>query len=169
MVRNTATYKALLHAAPLYKNETVLIFQLHFATCPLVKGYLKSTANRPIAYMDRDPGKPHCASSWAIRPTSCWQIIHPIIHPADHPPFPTSFLLMSYLFASAREIRERLASWADRVNYTIYQSVIQPITGFLKTEGLDFRSQVGVTDLVGYPNSDPNSISINYSAIKGWK
>jgi oleate hydratase len=48
---------------------------------------------------------------------------------------------------------------ADRVNYTIYQSVIQPITGFLKTEGVDFRSQVEVTDLVTYPNGDPTGVS----------
>lgn len=48
---------------------------------------------------------------------------------------------------------------ADRINYTLYQSVIEPITSFLKTEGVDFRSQVKVIDLITYPNGDPTGVS----------
>lgn len=48
---------------------------------------------------------------------------------------------------------------ADRINYTLYQSVIGPITSFLKKEGVDFRFQVKVTDLVTYPNGDPTGVS----------
>ena len=48
---------------------------------------------------------------------------------------------------------------ADRINYTLYQSIIRPITSFLKKEEVDFRFQVKVTDLVTYPNGDPTGVS----------
>ncbi|KFY04282.1 hypothetical protein V491_09404 [Pseudogymnoascus sp. VKM F-3775] len=46
----------------------------------------------------------------------------------------------------------------DRIQYTVYESIILPITTFLKMEGVDFRFHVKVTDLRMNADSDPTTV-----------
>jgi oleate hydratase len=48
----------------------------------------------------------------------------------------------------------------DRVSFTIYKSVIEPIMSFLRKEGVDFRTQVKVTDLETDRNGDVSKIKL---------
>ncbi|RDW68780.1 oleate hydratase [Aspergillus mulundensis] len=43
--------------------------------------------------------------------------------------------------------------------YNIVESVIEPLTAFLKQEGVDFRFHQKVTDLKAYPESGPTTVS----------
>ncbi|KAB8273801.1 oleate hydratase [Aspergillus minisclerotigenes] len=47
----------------------------------------------------------------------------------------------------------------DRTQYTLHDSVILPIIAYLEKEGVDFRFNAKVTDLVMYPEGDPTTIS----------
>ncbi|KAE8418949.1 oleate hydratase [Aspergillus pseudocaelatus] len=47
----------------------------------------------------------------------------------------------------------------DRTQYTLYDSVILPMIAYLEKEGVDFRFNAKVTDLVMYPEGDPTTIS----------
>lgn len=47
----------------------------------------------------------------------------------------------------------------DRTPFSLYESLIIPITTYLKDEGVDFRFHAMVTDLKSYPSSDPTTIS----------
>ena len=46
-----------------------------------------------------------------------------------------------------------------RTNYTLFDSIILPITEYLGHEGVDFRFSVEVTDLQMYPEGDPTTVS----------
>ncbi|KAE8354936.1 oleate hydratase [Aspergillus coremiiformis] len=47
----------------------------------------------------------------------------------------------------------------DRTQYTVHESVIVPVISYLKKEGVDFRSNAKVTNLIMYPEGDPTTIS----------
>lgn len=47
----------------------------------------------------------------------------------------------------------------ERTPFSLYESLIIPITTFLKAQGVDFRFHAMVTDLKLYPASDPTTIS----------
>ncbi|KAB8264329.1 oleate hydratase [Aspergillus pseudonomiae] len=47
----------------------------------------------------------------------------------------------------------------DRSQYTLHESVILPLVSYLEKEGVDFRFNAKVTDLVMYPEGDPTTIS----------
>ncbi|KAE8130793.1 oleate hydratase [Aspergillus pseudotamarii] len=47
----------------------------------------------------------------------------------------------------------------DRTQYTLYDSVILPIIAYLEKEGVDFRFNAKVTELVMYPEGDPTTVS----------
>ncbi|KAE8375740.1 oleate hydratase [Aspergillus bertholletiae] len=56
-----------------------------------------------------------------------------------------------------REINN--VSALDRTQYSLHESVILPIITYLKKEGVDFRFNAKITDLVMYPEGDPTTIS----------
>ncbi|KAI9933924.1 hypothetical protein ASPWEDRAFT_126654 [Aspergillus wentii DTO 134E9] len=72
---------------------------------------------------------------------------------------------------SAVEFRRHLAKYLeeiqdlnnvdalDRMHYTLYESVIAPITTFLEKEGVDFRFNASVTDIKMYPEGGPTTVS----------
>ncbi|KAJ6028037.1 hypothetical protein N7540_003613 [Penicillium herquei] len=47
----------------------------------------------------------------------------------------------------------------ERTRFSLYETLILPITKHLKHEGVDFRFNAMVTDLKSYPDSDPTTIS----------
>ncbi|KFY67392.1 hypothetical protein V496_01583 [Pseudogymnoascus sp. VKM F-4515 (FW-2607)] len=47
----------------------------------------------------------------------------------------------------------------DRTQYTVYESIVLPITTFLKREGVDFRFHAKVTDLRMNADGDPTTVS----------
>lgn len=47
----------------------------------------------------------------------------------------------------------------ERTTFSLYESLIVPITKYLKDQGVDFRFHATVTDLRSYPDSDPTTIS----------
>ncbi|RJE19583.1 myosin-cross-reactive antigen family protein [Aspergillus sclerotialis] len=47
----------------------------------------------------------------------------------------------------------------ERTRFSLYESLIVPITKYLKDQGVDFRFHAMVTDLRSYPDSDPTTIS----------
>ncbi|KFZ23202.1 hypothetical protein V502_02317 [Pseudogymnoascus sp. VKM F-4520 (FW-2644)] len=47
----------------------------------------------------------------------------------------------------------------DRTQYTVYESIVLPITTFLKREGVDFRFHTKVTDLRMNADGDPTTVS----------
>ncbi|KAJ6103907.1 hypothetical protein N7486_004129 [Penicillium sp. IBT 16267x] len=47
----------------------------------------------------------------------------------------------------------------DQTPFSLYESLIIPITTYLKEQGVDFRFHAMVTDLKSYPSSDPTTIS----------
>lgn len=47
----------------------------------------------------------------------------------------------------------------ERTRFSLYETLIIPITKFLKDQGVDFRFHAMVTDLKSYPSSDPTTIS----------
>ncbi|KAJ6134151.1 hypothetical protein N7523_000473 [Penicillium sp. IBT 18751x] len=65
-------------------------------------------------------------------------------------------LLLKYLpeMNTHNDVRE-----LDRTPFSLYESVINPITTYLKDQGVDFRFHTMVTDLKMYPASDPTTIS----------
>ncbi|KAH2462769.1 hypothetical protein KXW63_008318 [Aspergillus fumigatus] len=48
---------------------------------------------------------------------------------------------------------------AYRTKYNLFDSITLPLADFLKGEGVDFRFNVDVTDLLLYPESDPITVS----------
>jgi oleate hydratase len=66
-----------------------------------------------------------------------------------------------------RSLRKHLAdiqhmnnvSTMDRTQYTVYESIVLPITTYLKKEGVDFRFHAKVTDLQMNPDGDPTTVS----------
>ncbi|PWY88929.1 67 kDa myosin-cross-reactive antigen family protein [Aspergillus heteromorphus CBS 117.55] len=48
---------------------------------------------------------------------------------------------------------------AYQTKYNLFESVVLPMTTYLKSEGVDFRFQVEVTDIELYPESDPTTVS----------
>ncbi|GLA55624.1 hypothetical protein AnigIFM63604_002415 [Aspergillus niger] len=91
--------------------------------------------------------------------------------------FKTGFwMLWSTAFAlqpwhSAVEFRRHLRKYLEdiqhindvkkayRTKYNLFDSITLPITEFLKGEGVDFRFNTEVTDLLLYPESDPTTVS----------
>ncbi|KAF7719163.1 Uncharacterized protein PECH_001801 [Penicillium ucsense] len=81
----------------------------------------------------------------------------------------TTFLLQEW--HSAAEFHRLLSKWLpelhthndvrdmERTPFTLFESLITPITTYLKEQGVDFRFNVTVTDLKSYPSSDPTTIS----------
>ncbi|KAL2859295.1 streptococcal 67 kDa myosin-cross-reactive antigen like family-domain-containing protein [Aspergillus pseudodeflectus] len=55
---------------------------------------------------------------------------------------------------SLNRIRE-----AQRTDYNLVESVIEPLTAFLKAQGVDFRFHQQVTDLKAYPEGGPTTVS----------
>jgi len=54
------------------------------------------------------------------------------------------------------------------MHYSVYESIIEPITQYLKKKGVDFRLGDRVVDLLAYPDSDPTTFSeIKYIAADG--
>lgn len=47
----------------------------------------------------------------------------------------------------------------DKTPFSLYESLIMPVTTYLKNQGVDFRFHAMVTDLKLYPASDPTTIS----------
>ena len=47
----------------------------------------------------------------------------------------------------------------ERARFSLYETLIIPITKYLQDLGVDFRFQAMVTDLRSYPASDPTTIS----------
>jgi oleate hydratase len=47
----------------------------------------------------------------------------------------------------------------DRTRYSQYESIILPVISFLKREGVDFRFNDKVVDIMTYPDSDPTTVS----------
>jgi len=47
----------------------------------------------------------------------------------------------------------------DRTRYNQHDSIITPVYEFLKNEGVDFRFNTRVTDVMTYPESDPTTVS----------
>ncbi|KAJ5401718.1 uncharacterized protein N7487_007614 [Penicillium crustosum] len=47
----------------------------------------------------------------------------------------------------------------DKTPFSLYESLIMPVTTYLKNQGVDFRFHAMVTDLKLYPTSDPTTIS----------
>jgi oleate hydratase len=57
---------------------------------------------------------------------------------------------------------------ADKTRYTHYESIIQPVTEYLEKEGIDFRLNEKVVDIVMDPENDPMSVSrIKYLSPTG--
>ncbi|OXV05816.1 hypothetical protein Egran_06416 [Elaphomyces granulatus] len=48
---------------------------------------------------------------------------------------------------------------AERTRYTQNEFIITPITNFLKEQGVDFRFDTKVTDILTYPEGDPTTVS----------
>ncbi|CEO60957.1 hypothetical protein PMG11_05395 [Penicillium brasilianum] len=81
----------------------------------------------------------------------------------------TTFLLQKW--HSAVEFHRLLTKWLpemhthndvrelERTPFNFYESLITPITTYLREQGVDFRFNVMVTDLKSYPSSDPTTIS----------
>ncbi|KAI2786767.1 hypothetical protein POX_g09160 [Penicillium oxalicum] len=81
----------------------------------------------------------------------------------------TTFLLQEW--HSAVEFHRLLSKWLpelhthndvremERTPFTLFESLIAPITTYLKEQGVDFRFNIMVTDLKSYPSSDPTTIS----------
>ncbi|KAL4863598.1 hypothetical protein BDV12DRAFT_177290, partial [Aspergillus spectabilis] len=91
--------------------------------------------------------------------------------------FDTSFwMLWSSTFAlqrwhSAVEFKRHLRKYLEeigslnsvktthRTEYNFFESAVNPLTTYLKDQGVDFRFNIRVTDLQCYPNGDPTTIS----------
>lgn len=81
----------------------------------------------------------------------------------------SSFLLQQW--HSAAEFHRLLGKWLpelhthndvrelERSPFTLFESLVIPITTYLKEQGVDFRFNVMITDLKSYPSSDPTTIS----------
>ncbi|CAG8055747.1 unnamed protein product [Penicillium nalgiovense] len=65
-------------------------------------------------------------------------------------------LMLKYLpeISTHNDVRE-----LDTTPFTLYESLIIPVTAYLKDQGVDFRFHAMVTDLKSYPASDPTTIS----------
>lgn len=54
------------------------------------------------------------------------------------------------------------------MHYSVYESIVEPITRYLKTQNVDFRLGDRVIDLLAYPDSDPTTFSeIKYLTADG--
>ncbi|KAI9371089.1 oleate hydratase [Aspergillus egyptiacus] len=91
--------------------------------------------------------------------------------------FDTSFwMLWSTTFAlqpwhSATEFKRHLRKYLEeigslngvktthRTEYNFFESAVKPMMNYLKDQGVDFRSNIRVTDLQCYPDGDPTTIS----------
>lgn len=63
----------------------------------------------------------------------------------------TKYLLEMHTHNDVREL--------DRTQFSLYESLIIPITSYLKEKGVDFRFHAMVTNLELYPASDPTTVS----------
>ena len=65
-------------------------------------------------------------------------------------------MLLKYLpeMNTHNDVRE-----LEKTPFSLYESLIIPVTAYLKDQGVDFRFNTMVTDLKLYPDSDPTTVS----------
>jgi len=65
-------------------------------------------------------------------------------------------------------INRDLLSGPIDMHYSVYESIVEPITRYLKKQNVDFRLGDRVIDLLAYPDSDPTTFSeIKYLTADG--